>query len=119
MVDKNSFAALLEEQMKLNERVEAARKREVQGVIKRVREAMQIYGLTAADFEFPPEKSAKRKAKPVRKPHAKFPALGSKKPAKYTDGKHTWAGGGSTPLWLREKLEQGHKLEDFLINKAA
>ena len=31
---------------------------------------------------------------------------------------NTWAGRGKQPMWLKEKLEAGAKLEDFLINKS-
>ena len=30
---------------------------------------------------------------------------------------NTWAGRGKQPMWLKEKLEAGAKLEDFLIDK--
>lgn len=28
---------------------------------------------------------------------------------------HVWSGRGKHPAWLRDKLEQGHALDDFLI----
>ena len=28
---------------------------------------------------------------------------------------HVWSGRGKHPAWLRDKLEQGHTLEEFLI----
>lgn len=31
---------------------------------------------------------------------------------------NTWAGRGKQPMWLKEKLEAGAKLEDFLIDKS-
>ncbi len=33
---------------------------------------------------------------------------------KYTDGKNHWAGRGKTPKWLREQLEKGHSMDEFL-----
>ena len=39
--------------------------------------------------------------------------------AKYQDpetGK-VWSGKGSKPEWLKTAIEQGHKLEEFLIQK--
>ena len=32
---------------------------------------------------------------------------------------NTWAGRGAQPVWLREKLKAGAKLEDFAVNKTA
>src|SRR5437870_10189257 len=39
---------------------------------------------------------------------------GRKVPIKYRDRSgNTWAGRGATPVWLREKLKTGAKLQDF------
>ena len=32
---------------------------------------------------------------------------------------NTWAGRGAQPVWLREKLKAGAKLEDFAVHKMA
>ena len=34
-----------------------------------------------------------------------------------TKPENTWVGRGKQPMWLKEKLEAGAKLEDFLIDK--
>ncbi|MEF3193828.1 MAG: H-NS histone family protein [Halothiobacillaceae bacterium] len=42
----------------------------------------------------------------------------SKLPPKYRNPENpaqTWTGRGQKPVWLRERLDQGAKLEDFLI----
>src|SRR5262245_36464843 len=45
---------------------------------------------------------------------------GRKVPAKYRDKEgNTWAGRGAQPVWLREKLKAGAKLEDFSAKKTA
>jgi DNA-binding protein H-NS len=45
---------------------------------------------------------------------------GRKIPVKYRDKQgNTWAGRGAQPVWLREKLKAGAKLEDFAVQKAA
>jgi H-NS histone C-terminal domain len=45
---------------------------------------------------------------------------GRKVPIKYRDKEgHTWAGRGAQPVWLREKLKAGAKLEDFAVQKTA
>jgi DNA-binding protein H-NS len=37
---------------------------------------------------------------------------------KYRDKSgNTWAGRGAQPVWLREKLKDGAKLEDFAVNQ--
>jgi len=43
---------------------------------------------------------------------------GGKVPIKYRDRSgNTWAGRGAQPVWLREKLKDGAKLEDFAVHK--
>ena len=45
---------------------------------------------------------------------------GVKVPVKYRDKDgNTWAGRGAQPVWLREKLKAGSKLEDFAVQKTA
>jgi DNA-binding protein H-NS len=45
---------------------------------------------------------------------------GRKVAAKYRDKEgNTWAGRGAQPVWLREKLKAGAKLEDFAVQKTA
>jgi DNA-binding protein H-NS len=45
---------------------------------------------------------------------------GQKVPVKYRDKEgNTWAGRGAQPVWLREKLKAGAKLEDFAVQKTA
>src|SRR5262245_28546299 len=43
---------------------------------------------------------------------------GKRVPVKYRDKEgNTWAGRGAQPVWLREKLKGGAKLEDFAVDK--
>jgi DNA-binding protein H-NS len=46
---------------------------------------------------------------------------GRKVAPKYRDRKSgaTWAGRGAQPVWLRERLKAGAKLDDFLIKRPA
>ena len=45
---------------------------------------------------------------------------GRKAAIKYRDRSgNTWAGRGAQPVWLREKLKAGAKLEDFAVQKTA
>ena len=48
------------------------------------------------------------------------PMKGRKVAIKYRDKQgNTWAGRGAQPVWLREKLKAGAKLEDFAVQKTA
>jgi DNA-binding protein H-NS len=43
---------------------------------------------------------------------------GRKVAVKYRDKSgNTWAGRGAQPIWLREKLKDGAKVEDFAVHK--
>jgi len=45
---------------------------------------------------------------------------GRKVAIKYRDSDgNTWAGRGAQPIWLREQLKAGAKLEDFAVQKTA
>jgi DNA-binding protein H-NS len=45
---------------------------------------------------------------------------GKKVPIKYRDKEgNTWAGRGAQPVWLREKLKAGAKIEDFAVQSTA
>jgi len=44
---------------------------------------------------------------------------GRKVAVKYRDGSaNAWAGRGAQPVWLREKMKAGAKLEDFAVYKS-
>jgi DNA-binding protein H-NS len=48
------------------------------------------------------------------------PMKGRKVAIKYRDRSgNTWAGRGAQPVWLREKIKAGAKLEDFAVQKTA
>jgi DNA-binding protein H-NS len=55
----------------------------------------------------------------VRKTGQKSSLKGRKVAIKYRDKSgNTWAGRGAQPVWLREKLKAGAKLEDFAVDKS-
>jgi DNA-binding protein H-NS len=77
------------------------------------------------------EKALSRRAKELQDQLSRLgraPALrgggsslkGRKVAVKYRDKSgNTWAGRGAQPVWLREKLKAGAKLEDFAVHKTA
>ncbi|MBL8326096.1 MAG: H-NS histone family protein [Rubrivivax sp.] len=109
----------------LQAKAEKARRAEAEGVITRIREAISHYGLTAADLGLsggggsaaPKAARGKPGRKPGRPRKVAAPAAGVRKVApKYRDEHgNTWAGRGKRPVWLRDALAGGRKLEDFAI----
>lgn len=110
----------------LQQEAEALRKREVADVVKRIKDAIQAYGLTALDLGLEASGSLSFKetvrnagrstsingsvvVNPFKLKPAKVVA-----PAKYRDAEgRTWGGRGARPMWLREAIAGGKRLEDF------
>jgi DNA-binding protein H-NS len=96
---------------------EKARRKEVQGVVGRIREAIDAYGLTAEDLGFAGKGKSAGKVVPAKKRGAKVKAKA--KPAAVVkfrnDSGGTWGGRGKRPQWLRDALAAGKTLADFAV----
>lgn len=106
----------------LKAQAEKLRRTEIDGVVTRIRDAIAHYGLTAADLGLSGSgASAAPKAerkKPGRKPGRpkKITGKASKVAPKFRDEHgNTWAGRGKRPIWLRDALLAGKRLEDYAI----
>ena len=98
----------------LKAEAEKLRRKEVDGVIERIRDAIKFYGITAADLGL----SGAAKAAAKRGPKAAKRARKSKGTAvvKYrNDSGGTWGGLGKRPQWLRDALAAGKTLDDFKV----
>lgn len=85
------------------------------GVVYRIRKEIAEYGLTPEHLFG--AKAAGRKTA-GKKTRAK--TQGKAKPPKFADGAgNTWGGMGKRPDWVRQALDAGKALEDFLIGKPA
>lgn len=109
---------------KLQQEAGALRAKEIAGVVARIREAIDHYGLTEVDL-FGPRAAARGgkrgaragvavkavKATKATKPAAKPPA-----PAKYRDEQgRSWSGHGKRPNWFKDALASGKTAADLLI----
>jgi len=117
-----SYIQVLKQIESLKLEAEKLRRTEVDGVVRRIREAIEHYGLTAADLGLGAKGAAAApkaaRKKPGRKPGrpSKAAKAPSKVAPKYRDENgNTWAGRGKRPIWLRDALAGGRKLEDFAI----
>lgn len=124
-----TYQQYLKQIQDLQAKAEKARRAEAEGVVARIRQAIEHYGLTAADLGLGAGGGAPKAArakpgpkpgpKPGRKPGRprKTAGAGVRKVApKYRDEKgNTWAGRGKRPIWLRDALLAGRRLEDFAI----
>jgi DNA-binding protein H-NS len=108
-----TYSQLLQGIEALRRQAEARRKKEVAGVVGRIRKAIEFYGLTAADL------GLRSGTAGVAKKARAGPASG-RGAVKYSDGAgHSWSGRGPRPRWLREALANGQSLEQFQSGPAA
>jgi DNA-binding protein H-NS len=123
---KKSYAQVLQQIEALQAEAEALRRKEVEGVIARIREAIQIFGLTAADLGFevapaPRAGEANAGSQPSGAPPAENRGLPRRKSAsraerqvRYRDAVgNTWGGRGPRPRWVRNALASGKTLDDL------
>lgn len=109
-----TYTQLQKQIAKLQQQADALKAKEVAGVIGRIQEAINHYGLTAAEL-FPP--TTARKAKASKLPAKSAKAL-KKQPAppKYTDGTgKTWNGIGKRPGWFVAALSAGKDAKELEI----
>lgn len=113
-----SYQQVLQQIESLKKMAESLRRKEVEGVISRIRDAIEAYGLTAQDLGLaggrPPTKRRVASDKKPSKPKAARTA--KKVQPKYKDDSgNTWSGRGLKPRWLTAAIAAGKKLEDFAI----
>ncbi len=114
-----SYSSVMKQIEALKLEAEKLRRGEVDGVITRIREAIQHYGLTAADLGLgsaKPKAEGAKAAGPAKRKKRKTAAAKTPGVAKFTDGQgNTWVGRGKRPQWLRDALAAGKTLEEFAI----
>ena len=103
---------------KLQREADALKAKEATGVISRIREAIDHYGLTASDLGLgvtrasrgrPPGKATARK--PTKRTRARSTGV-----IKYRDDSgNSWTGHGRSPSWYKSALESGKTPDDLLV----
>ena len=100
---------------KLQAAAEELKAKEVDGVVARIRTAIEHYGITA-DQLFERAKDVASKAATQTAGRRKSLAKGAKVAVKYRDGaENTWTGRGNKPRWLVARLAEGRKIEEFAV----
>ncbi len=91
-------------------------------VIARIRKEIALHDLTVEHLFGSGTAAGSEMAKQPRAVAPKAPATRKKatgKPAKFADDQgNTWGGMGKRPQWIREALEAGRALEEFLVSAA-
>jgi DNA-binding protein H-NS len=96
----------------LQRQADKLKEKEVHGVVARIKVAIAHYGLSAEQLGLGSGSAAvkTRRARKAASPSA----------AKYSDGQGgSWSGRGPRPHWLRDALNAGRKIEEFLTDAAS
>ena len=115
-----SYSQMQKQIAKLQREAEGLKKKEIGGVVERIKTAIAHYELTPEDlFGGRSKRSATSKGgatNGVSKPSRGAAQKGKMIPVKYRDENgNTWTSRGSKPRWLMAALESGRKIEDFLV----
>jgi DNA-binding protein H-NS len=119
-----SYSQIVRQIETLQRKANAARKKEVAGVVGRIKEAISFYHLTADELGLssarptpssPAKAAFAKRRKGAAKSKSKFGDA-----AKYRDAAgNEWVGRGPRPIWLRQAIASGKSLADFAIAKEA
>ena len=113
-----TYAQIVKQIETLKLEAERLRRGEVDGVIKRIRDAITFYNLSASDLglNLKAKAGADKAAMPFKRRRRKGAAAKTPAPVKFSNGLGgTWGGRGKRPTWLREALAAGKQLSDFAV----
>jgi DNA-binding protein H-NS len=114
-----SLAQLNEQIAKLQREADALQAKEVAGVVARIRDAIEHYGLTPAQlFDAPRASSGKAKAPAREQTRRKRPGAPARKRGviRFRDeAGNSWTGHGKRPNWFKAALEAGKTPDDLAV----
>lgn len=113
-----TYAQIVKQIDALKQEAEKLRRGEVDGVIKRIRDAITFYNLNASDLglNLKAKTRVSKDAAPLKRKKRKNAAAKAPAVVKFTNGTGgTWGGRGKRPTWLREALVAGRQLSDFAV----
>lgn len=90
------------QRMELDKQIEKLRKREWNTKLKEIVTTMKLFNINIDDIQVALSLETKKQETP--RTQYQDPNTGK-----------IWGGKGSKPKWLKTALEQGHKLEEFII----
>jgi DNA-binding protein H-NS len=107
-----SYSDLQQQIAKLQNEAKALKQKEIAGVVARIREAIEHYGITPQEIFGAKAKRGRPagSARKVRVPKNDRPAV------KYRDENgNVWSGRGPRPGWFKAALEAGKIADEFLV----
>ena len=115
---KKTFVEIQKQIEQLQKEAEQIKQQEAEEVLGRIKEAIAVYGFSAADLGF--GSPSKRGAATQKKPGARRGTKASTKAngvsaPKYRDPEgNVWSGRGPRPAWFKAALDAGKSAEDLL-----
>jgi len=101
----------------LQKEAEQLRKKEADGVLSRIKEAISVYGFTAVDLGFgkvPGRVAVVRKSNGKKSRRTNQPAGAGAGAPKFKDEQgNVWSGRGPRPAWFKAALEAGKTADDL------
>lgn len=108
-----TYAQVMKQIDSLAREAEKLKRKEVDGVVVRIKEAIAAYGLSAADLGLGGTRGPKPGAKRAGKKKMK---KAGKTVVRFRDESgNTWIGRGPRPQWLRDALAAGKSVSDFAV----
>jgi DNA-binding protein H-NS len=98
----------------LQREAETLKRKEIESVIGRIREAIEAYGLTAHDLGLVNGRGPRRAAAAPKKGRKNVKAKSGAIKFRDENG-NTWGGRGPRPQWLRSALSAGKQLSDVAV----
>ncbi|WP_285412913.1 H-NS histone family protein [Variovorax sp. efr-133-TYG-130] len=100
----------------LQKEAEHLRKKESDGVRSRIKEAISVYGFTAADLGFgkAPSRVAVTKEGIGKKSRKSTKTTNASAPKFKDEQGNVWSGRGPRPAWFKAALEAGKSADDLL-----
>ncbi len=110
-----TYASIVKQIEVLKAEAEKARRKEIAGVVSRIRTAIDAYKLTAEDLGFG-AKALVPKPVIARKKRGRKAAAKPLAVVKFrNESGGTWGGRGKRPQWLRDAINAGKSLSDFAV----
>jgi DNA-binding protein H-NS len=119
----STLSALSAQIAGLQAQADSLRKKEVAGVVAKIRTAITQYGLTPGDLGFGKAPAKAVKGSPGAAATKARKTAARNKPVRATkfadDQGHTWSGIGKRPGWFNAALASGKKPEELLAKPQA
>lgn len=114
MKTKSTYQQIQKQIDDLKKQAETVRRDEIKSVVAKIKEAITVYGLTAADLGFARARAGAARA--VQGAKRRTMRSGKSSVIRYRDESgNTWVGRGKRPGWLRDALAAGRQLTDFAV----